>query len=240
MNWLKSRDVIIPTCESFKYFGHNDKFTKQLRNNILSENNYSCRYCGGIYPKYLICIKINQINKIDICCRICYIITHLNYGLFKELKLYYSLMPQLDIIRKTVDFIIKYNEIPPPNKIDENIELTPISLIEFINILNNYDSIPLEFKNYKLFVSNKLNVDFIFYNYGNKSIMFIDENDFIIDTDKIPFDENLKKHIPSDNEKYLLDKFFNNINLNDKMDISIKIAKKVIEKQNIFFSNKAS
>src|SRR5437016_2958257 len=123
MNWVNTRDNLIPCSLNFKNYGHNEKISKQTRNMVLSKNNYTCRYCGGVYPKYLICININKKNSIDsndICCRICYIITHLNYGFFREIKLYYSELSQLEIIRKSVDFIIKNNQIPLPKDIDVN------------------------------------------------------------------------------------------------------------------------
>lgn len=234
MNWLQIRENIKPICSNFKNYGHSEKFTKQLRNNILSINNYTCRYCGGVYPKYLICVKINTLNINDVCCRACYIITHLNYGLFREIKLYYSLVPQIEIIRKTVDHVINYEELPLPSDIDENILLAPFSILEFINILNNNVEVPPIFNNYKIFFSKKFNIDFIINNYCNKNIMFIDENnDLLTDTDKIPFDDNLTKHELTEEEKKILDNYYNNadFNLNSKMDISIKIATKLIEKQ---------
>ena len=35
MNWLQSRELIVPKCENFRDFGHNDKFLKQQRNKIV-------------------------------------------------------------------------------------------------------------------------------------------------------------------------------------------------------------
>lgn len=176
MDWLKERDILISKCEDFRDFGHNDKFTKSARNKIVCENNYSCRYCGGVYPKYLICIYIPSLKCNDVVCRICYIITHLNYGLFDEVALYYSTIPQVEIIRNTVDYIIDNNDIPNPSNIDSNVKLAPLSLIEYINILNKYNTIPDELSNYKIFISNKLNLEFIVSNYRNKMIQFIDSN----------------------------------------------------------------
>ena len=46
-------------------------------------------------------------------------------------------------------------------------------IIEFINILNNYDTKPAILDNYKIFFSNKLNIDFIVNNYGNQMVKFI-------------------------------------------------------------------
>lgn len=208
MNWLQPRELIVPKCENFRDFGHNDKFSKQQRNKIVAENKYSCRYCGGIYQKYLICCYIPSKKCNDVCCRVCYIITHLNYGLFQEIKLYYSTMPQLNIIRKSIEHIIDNNEIPSPDIIDNNIKLSPLSLLEYINLLNNHDEIPVALENYKFFLNRKMNLDFIVNNYGGKMSMFINADKINEDTDKIKIDDTLEMHTPSDEEIQLFKKFY--------------------------------
>ena len=112
MNWLQIRETLSHRCESFRDFGHFDKFSKKDRSKILANNNYSCRYCGGIYPKYLISTYIPYAKVSDVACRICFLVTHLNYGFYNEIKIYYSLMSQVDIVKNTVDYIIDNNEIP--------------------------------------------------------------------------------------------------------------------------------
>ena len=214
MNWTKERDIITPKCENFRDFGHKDKFSNNIKKSILENSNYSCRYCGGIYPKYLICTYIPSFDCNDACCRICYIITHLNFGLFHEIKLYYSSLPQLDIIRKSVDYIINNNEIPSPKNIDNDVKISPISLLEYINLLNCHTKTPNELLNYKIFLGNKLNMDFIFNNYSNKMPLFLNnknknKNNNDIDSDK--FDETLENHIPTEIElnlfKIIAEKF---------------------------------
>jgi hypothetical protein len=145
---------------------------KKKDDKILIENNYSCRYCGGVYYKYLMSSYIPAIKSSDIACRLCYLITHLNNGNYSELKVYYSTMSQLDIVRKTVQSIIDNDEVPFPNIIDPNIKTSPISILEYINILNNYTEEPTPeiLSNYKIFFSEKLNTEFINCNYGNQFI----------------------------------------------------------------------
>ena len=211
MDWLQERDIIIPKCNNYRDFGYSDNFSKKIRNEILSKNNYTCRFCGGIYPKYLICSYISYAKCNDVLCRACYLVTHLNSGLFEELQLYYSIMPQCEIIRKTVDYIINNNEIPLPTKIDNDIKLLPISLLEFINILNN-DEVPDELNNYKLFFTHKFNIDFISNNYGNQMVKFIDtnkENKKKIKNNTINhLNDILVKHIPSEEELTLFNKYY--------------------------------
>ena len=183
---------------------------KYNRETVLNKYKYICRYCGGIYHKYMYCIKINNNNdnnpiimkkkptiinttdqqedvsikfnnneedNIEICCKICYKLTHLNLpnNAF-DIKLYWSDKNQLDIIRLTVDSIIKNNKIPLPQDIDYNIKIPPISLFEFINILNkNNNVVPSFLSNCKLFISKKLDITFIIANYAIKSL-FIDDS----------------------------------------------------------------
>jgi len=203
MNWTVPRDTLIPRCPDFKHYGHNEKITRNDRGKMLVQNNYTCRYCGGYYPKYLICSYIEDIKNHDICCRICYLITHLNYGFFNEIKLYYSEVSQVDIIQKTVTYVINNNKIPEPNDIDSNVKELPLSLLEFINILNNQTDYPVTFKNYKFFFNNKMNLDFIYENYCN---MFTYENEDI-DTEKQKVE--LEEHLPSEEEIKLFQIFKN-------------------------------
>jgi len=219
MHWRKSRDIIKSKCNNL---GNKLIFTKFERLILLAENNYTCRYCGGVYYKCLIIKQIGNVN--DIMCWLCYLVTHLNSGHFRETKLYYSKMSQKKIIKKTVDFIIENNEIPLPTKIDENIKLTPISLLEYINILNNTNNLSNEFQNYKIFFSNKLSIDFILYNYGNCFNLFVNDDNINIDTDIIPIDKTLPLHIPSDEEIQFFKKCFNNYNFEDNMLVHIEIA----------------
>ena len=199
MQWLpdKVRDTLVPQSENFREFGHVDKISRKDREMILQETDSTCRYCGGKYPKYLICHYIGKKRCNDVSCRPCYLVTHLNYGILSELKLYYSLVSQLEIVKKSVDFVISHNRIPTPLEVDPVAKHTPISLLEYINVINNYDTIPPELANYKLFVSEKLNIEFIMSNYGHKIAIFIDEDEENVhETYKL----KLVKHNPTKEE----------------------------------------
>ena len=205
MNWQKNRDDLKPICNNFRDFGHYDKTTKANRNKILVENNYSCRYCGGTYAKYLMLSYIPTAQINDVCCRLCYIITHLNYGMYNEVELYYSELSQTDIVKKTAEYIIDNSEVPEASIIDKDICTVSISLLEYINILNNVneDFIIEELANYKIFFSKNLNIDFIMNNYGNP---FLDTSkDSIKKIDK-PI---IKKHIDTEAELKLFKIFHN-------------------------------
>jgi|688.fasta_scaffold179882_4 hypothetical protein len=206
MKWLSERDILIPKCENFRDFGHSEKFTKKIRGETLVKNNYTCRCCGGVYPKYLICCYLTDAKCNDVLCRACYLITHLNNGMFREIKLYYSNESQLNIVRKTVEYIIDNNVIPIPTKIDPDVKIAPLTLLEYINILNNTNEYPIELQNYKIFFTNKLNIDFIINNYGKNMVMFLDYQD--TDENKVKTYYTLKKHIPSKEELDLINKYY--------------------------------
>jgi len=208
MNWLEARDILIPKSSDFRNFGHSDKISRQERMKILSNNNFSCRYCGGVYQKYLLCCYIPDKKCNDVCCRLCYLITHLNYGMFREMKLYYSKMSQLEINKLTVNYIIENNETPVPTTIDENIKLPGLSLLEYINILNNYDVLPEELKDYKIFFTNKLGIEFVLRNYGQTLFFNNNKTSDLVDTDKMKLDDTLDKHELSSELLKLLEKQF--------------------------------
>lgn len=214
MDWQKERALLIPRTENFRDFGHNDKFTKKERDDILVKNNYTCRFCGGVYQKYLICSYYAYDKCSDVACVACHLITHLNSGRYKEMKLYYSEVPQIDIVKKTIDYIINYGEIPLSTEIDPHIKLPPISILEFISIINNNETVPIELTNYKIFYTQNLSTNFIFTNYGVKNLMFI-EDDKNNKTDCNIFFENkvktpklITKHKPSLEEMELFNKYF--------------------------------
>lgn len=199
MNWTNPRDVLIPNCKNYGDFGFADnKFNKQVRGQLLEQHKNTCRYCGGTYAKYLICTYIPNSKVNDLCCRLCHMITHINTVLFGQIELYYSETSQIDIVKKTIEYVIKNNVIPQPFQIDNNIKLTPISLLEFVNILNNYDTFPQELKNYKLFFTDNLSIDFIISNFGDNQFI----NDIVIEKPIIG------NHIAIQNELDLFKKHF--------------------------------
>ena len=214
MNWLNPRDELLHRCENFRDFGHYDKISRKNRGEILAENNYTCRYCGGVYPKYLMSVYIPHAKTSDVTCRMCYIITKLNYGHYNEIKIFYSLMSQLDIIKNTVNYLIDNNEMPKPNQIDKDVQTSPLSVLEYINLLNNYDVQPPELKNYKVFFSEKLNTDFIINNYSSKMPLFIDKNNNNNKVEENKEKQNIqsiKKHIPTKEELALFNKIYPNV-----------------------------
>ena len=67
------------------------------------------------------------------------------------MKLYWSTKSQVDIVKETVDYIIKNQSVPIANIIDKNVKELPLSVVEYSNILyDEVNKLPKQMKNYKL------------------------------------------------------------------------------------------
>lgn len=199
MKWTDSRRQLKADCIDYKTLGFTDsKYNKKSRPAVLKKYNSTCSYCGGQYQKFLICSYYSDIDDSDTSCKFCYAITHLNYGFNNDLELYYSSLKQDEIVKKTVEYIIKNNSIPQPHDIDKDVKNVPISLIEYINIINYSDNNVLQ--DYKIFFGQQTNYEFIIANFGNTMNFFVNDNKII----KKQYDN---KNITED-EKLLFEKIF--------------------------------
>ncbi len=151
---------------------------KFIKDKLLKKFNYTCRYCGGRYIKYLRCTDNN------ICCYPCYIITHINYDFDEEVVICWSKMEQVDIVKKTVDGFINDGKIPEPYEIDKGAKRIKLSTMELSNIFvyigeDVKNRIPGFLKSYKIFFTQKMKTDFITANLLSNiyagQIMFIDD-----------------------------------------------------------------
>ena len=194
IQWYTSRDIIKPMTGNFKYYGSNNGSAwTDIRKKKLAQYNYICRYCGGFYKKYLIGYYLSgdpnnkyKYDDIEICCRPCYLVTHLNLGLIKELQLFKSDIPQMEIIRKTIQYVINNDKLPLPSEIDDQVHVVELSMYEFVNIIiKNNNNLPDELSSLKLFFSPKFDITFIRANFNTQQCMFIDN-----ESDKDPVYES--------------------------------------------------
>jgi hypothetical protein len=201
MEWQEQRDTLTTQKINFKNLFFKPKFNDQDKNDILKKTNYTCRTCGGHYKSYLIMSYIAQESCFDLYCNACNIITHLNVGL-KGVDIYYSTLPQLDIVKKTVEFVINNNTVPKPNIIDPSVKEVQISLLEYINLL---DHIGVDtFKDYKIFFNDDFNTRFITQNYNN-ACMFINDDEKSVEKNN---DIQFEIHNLNAKETKLLNKLF--------------------------------
>jgi len=167
MNW--STTNLQKLTLSLKHDKYNNDINnwQGLKKKILQRDNYTCVYCGGKYQKYMYCVRKDKSSSKDIknlisCCRLCYICTHFNYLFFEEVVLCRSKMQQVDIIRKTVDYILANNSIPSIIDIDANAEQINMSVYNFINLISLYEIHNISIiKDFKVFFTNNLDRSFI-------------------------------------------------------------------------------
>lgn len=190
MNWQNPRNPIQLSKVGYNKIHNPMKPNQQERINILKNNGYTCRSCGGTYASYLILVYIANENTYDTQCPFCNTLSKLNNGISSGIELYYSKLSQLDIIKKTVDFVIANNSIPNILTIDPDAKFVQISLLEYVNIMEHINGD--EFKDYKIFFNNNFNITFITNNYCKDMSLFVDESSYekSFTIDEIPLQPN--------------------------------------------------
>ena len=227
MNWIKQNRVplIISVSDSITANNCIGTTWSKLRKTVLERDNKTCRYCGGQYNKYLHCIHIdgkknnNELSNLGICCKSCYFVTHINYDYEKKLLLCWSTKPQVGIVRDTVDYIIKYKEMPSVLNIDPNAKKIPLSIVEFSNILYEYkyDMLLEEMKNYKIFFNLNFNMEHVTSKIYDSIYMFDDEEI----NNNIKDDSTMETHALSKVERDFLNKHFHKPEKNTNMKETI-------------------
>jgi len=211
MEWTPNREKLVPRTGNFKFYGFsNDSVWKDERKKKLSEFNNICRYCGGKFKKYLFCFYLSgdpnnkhKYEDLEICCRACYLVTNLNFGLTKELLLVWSEMDQTTILRNTLEYIINSDQVPNPIDIDPKCKRVPLSLYEFINIIiKNNNILPNELSNFKIFFAKKFDVTFMRTNFHTKMPMFINDYQPTIEIydNNLTEEEEIESHVLTSQE----------------------------------------
>lgn len=150
------------------------------RKKILEKHGYTCCYCGTMFHKYLICINLNNednnsIIELELSCRACFLITHINFGFNDEIELYYSELKQVDIVKKTIVYINEHNKIPFPQDLDENAQKISLSIAEYVFLIKSGKSISDSDK-FKIFFTQSFNTHFIHANNTGKKPLFINDD----------------------------------------------------------------
>lgn len=165
---MSRRELKINVCYNY------DKKPKEwnnIKNKACKIYNYTCCFCAGKFTKYMYGIHIDgdhtnyDVNNVDVCCYMCNMIIGINQC-HKSIVLYYSNKPQKDIVTETLTFIRKYDRVPYPHEIDNDIMVSPITLLEYIGIIvSGLDNL---FPNYKVFFTQGMSIDFVRANFGKK------------------------------------------------------------------------
>ena len=94
------------------------------------------------------------------CCKMCYIVNNINNNI-NQILLCHSTLSQSEIVKKTVEFIKLFRRHPKIKEIDKNAKNINLSIIELIFLLNNIDSKPPFFDNYKIFFSPNFDINYL-------------------------------------------------------------------------------
>ena len=248
MQWTKPRDVLTLATHSLNNLSKQDENTtttwRTLRSNTLKKYANSCRYCGGVYDKYLICFYLDDSNKnLDVCCRMCHTVNRLNYRLLTnldEIVLIHSKMSQLQIVRSTIDWVIKYNQIPSVPDIDPKAQKLNLSVSEMCSVLTAGGQHIC--KDFKLFFTYRLNTTFI-----SSYITELDDHNKIVGKDMSMFndpadsfggleedvDSRLQTYKFTNDEQHYLDNLFDVSSKNSVgslMKRKMKMNNQIVEK----------
>lgn len=184
--------------------GPSDVQTQKVSNRqyYLNQTDNHCQFCGGKYFKYLMCSVYE--NEPHVFCRACFVLIHLNNGFHKEYCVAVSELTQKEIVRKTVDFIIKNDLIPFPHEIDHHARLVHLSSFEISNLIMYYGGIPEQLERFKIFFTQDFDTKFIYMNDLIKGSLFIDE---VEEKDNVEIDTPPQATLTKQEESYLR-KFF--------------------------------
>jgi hypothetical protein len=241
MDWqnknLNDLDIKIINCDKPVI---NKSDWAKLKSQVLKKNGEICGYCGGRYKKYLYMCSITDKNyELDNCilgCKLCYMITHITPEVIKECVLLVSDLSQREIIRRTVDYYLKYNKMPEIKDIDAGVLDLDLSLVEYLALLSKTN---FRLKNGRIFFTKYLNtvfLDTMASIISKDTIMFVDDENDIEDNEyylnyKCEIND-LPRYEFTKEELDQLNKHFNGIDDKDKKT-KIKMYKDEIKYDNM-------
>jgi hypothetical protein len=192
MNWTNNI-----TQQLFYEMVEKDTYTikqkQSMRRFCCKQLNPICVYCGGTYRKASGCTRIDS-GSLKPCCQLCYVITHFIPNYAKMLIICKSVMPQLEIIRSTVDFIHKYKKAPSITDIDGNAICTPDTPTHFFKAyMSASDNERHEvFEQYKIFYTSSIDMTNIILGIVDTSQDF---SNFVIEDSIIEYDVSSTRKI---------------------------------------------
>lgn len=124
---------------------------------LKTNRHVSCVYCGCNYKKSPSWTYIN--DELMPCCMLCHILTNFIPQYSKQIHICTSKLSQIEIITRTVNYIIKNRHIPNILDIDECAKTVKLRPVKFFNNLVDY-----EHDNYKIFFSEELAIAGILFN----------------------------------------------------------------------------
>ena len=115
---------------------------REIRQQVLERDNYTCRFCGVRTAKYMVCSHIdgnpshNDLANLGLNCPMCDYVCHCGLaGIHNILYLGISEMPQRDINLKTLQLFNETQKVPLFSEVDSNAEVIASSTVGYANQL---------------------------------------------------------------------------------------------------------
>jgi len=138
---------------------------KRLRETILKRDDYKCRFCGHRYLKWMVVDHLNGIasnndpKNLGVNCQMCDKIRHCGLaGLRGMIMLGVSEMPQVEIVKRTRQYVKANHKIPKATMIDPKARpVKNMGMAAFADILLEIDweQLPVAMRNYRGFFTSK-------------------------------------------------------------------------------------
>ena len=138
---------------------------KKLREEVLKRDDYKCRFCGIRATSWMVVDHMNGVASennlwnLGVNCQMCDRIRHCGLaGMKGLLMLGTSSMPQVDIVRRTRDYVKEHRKIPKAVQIATDAKpVDEMKIVDFANILleTDWERLPSRMKNYRGFFTGK-------------------------------------------------------------------------------------
>lgn len=156
------------------------KAWSKLYNDVKKKYNGKCKHCTNTY-KFMFCVsngKVPDKNNSILCCKLCKMVAQCDYSYQKELVLCWSNEPQETILKKSIKHLENFGKIPSITQIDPNAKKLEVSLIEYVDLLNENIQLPFAMSKYKVFLTPYFNFSYMNLKLDKKNhTMFVDEDE---------------------------------------------------------------
>lgn len=162
MEWSDQKLIPLKIGTHKHFSGRNQQIFETHKQEILDKSHNVCSYCGGKYKKLSQCVFSNKSkptkSNMVACCTFCYIVSNFSSYYIQHIEIRQSKMTQLQIIRKTSNYIFQNNCIPTPEQVDPKVEPSTILANQYFVMGNAYKDIA---KHHKIFIKDSLTVSYI-------------------------------------------------------------------------------
>lgn len=185
---------------------------KYYEGNITRINNINkCYLCdSNIHIYHDVYIEDNKKIYKFRTCGLCKIIKNFTKTDMQNIIICNSDIPQYEIVKLTMESIIKKGKVPEPFEIDKNVKLVDIIPYRFIDMLNNLSNEDKKiFTKYKIFFTNRLDLNSVYmrnillgqFKIENLDIKYFDIPKYIIQEKELEIYNRYLNEITEENNK---------------------------------------